>query len=339
MATRTNRQWRLKRHPEGMIGASDFEWTEEPVPELGDGQVLARNVYLSLDPTNRVWASGQDSYMPPVAIGDVMRGATVAVIEETNSDKLAVGDIVQGTLGWQELAVADADKLVAVPKGLPFPMEAYAAVLNHIGMTAYFGLLDIGAPKEGETVVVSAAAGAVGSLVGQIATINGCRAVGIAGSDEKCKWLTEELGFDGAINRRTEDIGKRVRALCPDGVDIYFDNVGGDMLDTMLTVMNLHGRIPLCGMISMYNERELPPGPRNLSAAISKRLRLEGFIVMDFIGRFMEFAMHAGPWLGTGKLKYRIDVVDGLENAADALSRLFTGDNIGKLAVKVSEVP
>lgn len=336
MIARTNRQWRLAKIPQGTIESSDFEWGEQPVPDIEDGQVLARNLYLSLDPANRVWISGRRSYVEPVEIGDVMRGGTVSVIEESKSDELAPGDIVQGQLGWQDYAVVDSRKLVAVPKGLPFPLEAYAAVLNHIGLTAYFGLLDIGKPKEGETVVVSAAAGAVGSLVGQIAKIKGCRAIGIAGSDDKCKWLTEDLGFDGAINRRTEDIGDRVTALCPDGVDIYFDNVGGDMLDVMLTRMNLHGRIPLCGMISLYNATELLPGPRNLSVAISRRLRLEGFVVIDYLDRFMEFAMHAGPWLGTGKLAYRLDVVDGLENAAAALPRLFSGDNIGKLAVKVS---
>lgn len=235
-----------------MFKDSDFEWAEAPVPELAEGRALVRNIYLSLDPTNRIWASEADGYMPAVKLGDVMRGSCLGVVEESKHRKFKPGDLVQGMLGWQKYAVTEGQGVVALPKGLPFPLESFMAVLNHIGATAYFGLLELGQPKQGETVVVSAAAGAVGSIVGQIAKIKGCRAVGIAGSDEKCSWLVEELGFDRAINRRTEDIGARLKELCPDGVDVYFDNVGGEILDTVLSRMNLHGRIPLCGLISGY---------------------------------------------------------------------------------------
>lgn len=339
MTSRTNHSWRLAARPHGMFKESDFTWSEDPVPELADGEALARTIYLSLDPTNRIWASEAEGYMPSVEIGEVMRGATLSVIEESKHPTLKTGDLVQGALGWQRYAVTDGRGVVAIPKGMPFPLDAFVSVLNHIGATAYFGLLEIGKATEGETVVVSAAAGAVGSLVGQIAKIKGCRAVGIAGTDEKCKWLTEDLGFDGAINRRTEDIDARLRELCPDGVDIYFDNVGGPILDIVLARMNNFGRVPLCGMISGYNATELPPGPENFRLVLVRRLRIEGFIILDYMDRFMEAAMQLGQWLGTGKLKYRADIVDGLEQAPTAINRLFTGENIGKLIVKVSDEP
>lgn len=339
MSERVNQLWKLASRPHGMVKEDDFEWAEEPVPALGDGQVLIRNVYLSMDPTNRIWASEAEGYMPPVELGTVMRGSGIGVIEESRNDRFAPGDLVQGILGWQRYAISDGEGMVPLPKGLPVPLDAFVAVLNHIGLTAYFGLLELGQPKAGETLVVSAAAGAVGSLVGQIGKLQGCRVIGIAGSDEKCAWLTGELGFDGAINRRAGDLGPRLKELCPGGIDIYFDNVGGPILDTVLTRMNLHGRIPLCGLISGYNAVEPPPGPTNFRNILLRRLRVEGFIVLDYLDRFMEAAMQLGQWMAAGKLTYRVDLVEGLENAPAALIRLFTGANIGKVAVQVSDPP
>ena len=339
MSARRNQLWKLVSRPHGMVKESDFEWAEEPVAALEDGQVLVRTIYLSLDPTNRIWASDTEGYMPPVALGAVMRGSGIGMVEESRNPSFHRGDLVQGLLGWQRYSTSDGGGLAPVPKGLPVPLEAFAAVLNHIGATAYFGLLELGQPKEGETLVVSAAAGAVGSLVGQIGKIRGCRVVGIAGTDEKCAWLTGELGFDGAINRRTADLGAELDRQCPGGIDIYFDNVGGPILDTVLTRMKLHGRIPLCGMISGYNAVELPPGPKHFANILLRRLRVEGFIIIDYADRFMEAAAHLATWLATGKLRYRLDLVDGLEQAPQALNRLFTGDNTGKLAVRVSEAP
>jgi NADPH-dependent curcumin reductase len=339
MSARTNQMWKLAARPHGMVKESDFEWAEEPVRDLEDGELLVRTVYLSIDPTNRMWASEAEGYMDPVELGEVMRGTAVGVVEESRNARFAVGDAVQGILGWQRYAISDGKGLVTLPKGLPVPFDAFVAVLNHIGATAYFGLLEIGQPKAGETIVVSAAAGAVGSLVGQIGKIKGCRVVGIAGSDDKCAWLTGELGFDGAINRRTEDLRGRLKELCPDGVDVYFDNVGGDILDTVLTRMNLHGRIALCGLISGYNAVEPPPGPKNFRNILVRRLRVEGFIILDYVDRFMEAAMQLGQWMGTGKLTYRVDLVPGLERAPEALIRLFTGANTGKVAVQVSDPP
>lgn len=322
-----------------MVKDSDFQWAEEPVADLEDGQVLVRTVYLSLDPTNRIWASETEGYMPPVELGSVMRGMGIGVVEESRNPGFVRGDLVQGLLGWQRYAVSDGRGLSPLPKGLPVPLETFVAVLNHIGATAYFGLLELGQPKEGETLVVSAAAGAVGSLVGQIGKIKGCRVVGIAGTDEKCDWLTRELGFDGAINRRTADVAAELRRLCPGGIDIYFDNVGGAILDIALGQMKLHGRIPLCGMISGYNAAEPPPGPRHFANILLRRLRVEGFIIIDYADRFMEAAAHLAQWLAAGTLRYRLDLVDGLEQAPRALNRLFTGENTGKLAIRVSEAP
>jgi NADPH-dependent curcumin reductase len=339
MSERVNELWKLVARPHGMVKESDFEWAKEPVPALADGQILIRTVYLSMDPTNRIWASEAEGYMPPVELGTVMRGTGIGVVEESRNASFTPGDLVQGILGWQRYAISDGAQMVPLPKGLPVPLDAFVAVLNHIGATAYFGLVELGQPRAGETLVVSAAAGAVGSLVGQIGKILGCRVIGIAGADEKCAWLTGELGFDGAINRRTEDLGARLKVLCPDGIDIYFDNVGGDILDTVLTRMNLHGRIPLCGLISGYNATEPPPGPKNFPNILLRRLRVEGFIVLDYVDRFMEAAMKLAQWMGTGKLTYRVDLVEGLEQAPAALQRLFTGANIGKVAVQVSDPP
>ena len=337
---RTNRQWVLKHRPEGDISEGDLDFVETPVPDLKDGQVLVRTIYLSLDPTNRIWMSDMDQYMPPVEIGEVMRGGTIGVVEESEHADFKPGDIVQGGLsGWQEYAIADGGALAKMPADIGIPLTAFMSVLGATGMTAYFGLLDVGQPKEGETVVVSAAAGAVGSIVGQIAKIKGARVVGIAGSDEKCRWITDELGFDAAINYKKEDVLDALRRHCPNGIDVYFENVGGEILDAVLTLVNLNARIPLCGLISTYNASEPVPGPYMFRNILMKRVRVEGFIITDFLPRFPEGIAQMGQWLAEGKIKYKVDVVDGLENAAGAVGKLFTGENKGKLLVQVSPDP
>jgi NADPH-dependent curcumin reductase CurA len=337
--TRMNQLWRLGGRPVGDIRDEDFSWHEEPVPALQDGQVLARTVYLSIDPTNRIWMSDMEQYMPPVQVGEVMRGITLSVIEESRHPGFAAGDLVSGLLGWQRYAVSDGSNLSKLVRPPGVPLDAFVAVLSSHGATAYFGLLDVGKPQPGETVLVSAAAGAVGSLVGQIAKIHGCQVVGIAGSAEKCRWITEELGFDAAIDYRHEDVGKALDLHCPEGIDVYFDNVGGEILDAALARMNLYGRIPTCGLISGYNATKPVPGPYNYGRLLMRRLRIEGFIILDYIPRFAEAMQALGAWLAEGKLRYRLDVVKGLENAPAALRRMFAGGNVGKEAVLVSEEP
>ena len=336
MANRVNHQWRLAARPEGLIKESDFTWTEEAVPELQDGQVLVRNLYLSLDPTMRGWAS-RDTYLPAVPIGAVMRGGTIGVVEESRNPNFKVGDHVSGFFGWQEYAVTDGKGMnsMTVLPNLGVPLTAHFGLFGHIGMTAYFGLLDIGQPKPGETLVVSAAAGAVGSLVGQIGKIKGCHVVGIAGADDKCKWIVDELGFDSAINYKTENVAAALKKHCPNGIDIDFENVGGEIMDAVLAQINLRARIVLCGLISGYNATEPVPGPYNFANILVQRARVEGFIVMDYASRAMECMTELGKWLMEGKLKYRIDEVEGLKAAPMALNRLFEGTNIGKLVVKI----
>jgi len=334
MTAKTNHQWRLVARPVGLLKESDFKWTEEPVPDISDGQILVRNLYISLDPTNRMWAMA-DTYLPAVPIGDVMRGGAIGIVEQSRNPKFKEGDHVQGLLGWQGYAVSDGKGLTVLPPMPGVPLTAFLGLFSHIGLTAYFGLLDIGKPQAGETLVVSAAAGAVGSLVGQIGKIKGCRVVGIAGSDEKCQWITQDLGFDAAINYKTEDVRESLKQHCPNGIDVDFENVGGKILDAILSLINLRARIVLCGLISGYNSTEPVPGPYNFSRILVQRARVEGFIVMDYYNRTMEAMTELGKWLMEGKIKYRIDEVEGLEQTPRALNRLFEGSNIGKLVVKI----
>ena len=330
-----NGQWRLAAHPEGLVKPSDFRWIEEPLREPQEGEALIRVLYLSLDPTHRIWASGRESYVPPVAIGEVMRGGALGVVEASRNPKLPVGARVRGLLGWQQYALSDGRGLSALPDDASIPLTAHLGLFGHIGMTAYFGLLDVGRPQPGETLVVSAAAGAVGSLVGQIGKIHGCRVVGIAGSADKCRWIIEELGFDAAIDHRREDVGTALGRLCPNGIDIDFENVGGDILGAILARINLRARIVLCGLIAQYNATGPVPGPTNFAQILMKRARVEGFIVSDFLPRAAEATAALARWLAEGKLKYRVDVVKGLRNAPAALNRLFDGSNTGKLIVEV----
>ena len=339
MATLTNRAWKLAARPQGVFKPDDFQWAEDPVPDLADGQVLVRVVYLSLDPTNRGWANATATYLPPIPLGGVMRGFGLGIVEASRHQALGPGDYVQGMLGWQAYSVVDGAAVTRFERQPGIPLDAYPAVFSFIGATAYFGLIDIGQPKEGDTIVVSGAAGAVGSLVGQIGKILGCRVVGLAGSDEKCQWLTGELGFDAAINYKRESVLRRLRQHCPNGIDVYFENVGGEILDAVLALINQHARIALCGLISQYNEAVPPPGPRFFGNVLIKRARIEGFIILDYAARFPEAFAALGNWMSQGRLRYRTDIVDGLEQAPIAINRLFDGANTGKLLVRVSADP
>lgn len=336
MSTRLNQQWLLTSRPVGELQPENFSWHEEELPPLEDGQVLVRAIYLSLDPTNRSWAGEKDTYLPALPLGSVMRGFVIGVVEESRHPKFTAGQYVEGLMGWQSYYISDGRDIRPLHKDPDLPLDAYMGYFGMISLTAYFGLLDIGQPKEGETVVVSAAAGAVGSLVGQIAKIKGCRVVGIAGSDEKCRWLTQELGFDGAINYKTESVSKALRQHCPQGIDVYFDNVGGKILDAVLGQINLRARIVICGLISMYNATEPVPGPYNLVNLIPKRAKMEGFVVLDYFPRAKEAMPELTQWLKEGKVQYRVHIVEGLKEAPTAVNLLFTGGNEGKLMVRIS---
>ena len=339
MTTTPNRQWRLAARPVGLIKESDFEFHEESVPGLEDGQLVVRNIYLSLDPANRGWVTDQPSYIPPVPLGEVMRGIAVGVVEDSRHPGFQPGDMVQGMLGWQSYLLSDGRGLQKLPKDTGLPLTASLGILSHIGMTAYFGLLEVGQPKPGETLVVSGAAGAVGSLVGQIGKLKGCLVVGITGSEEKCRWITRDLGFDHAIHYKEEPVVEKLQECCPEGVDVYFDNVGGKILDAVLGRINKHARLVICGLISQYNAEEPVPGPFNFANILVNSARVEGFIVLDFLDRAGEALKDLARWLTEGKLQYRVDIVEGLENAPRALNKLFDGSNRGKLIVRVSDEP
>jgi NADPH-dependent curcumin reductase CurA len=334
-----NHAWRLVSRPQGRVKESDFEWTEARVPELGEGQILVRVVYLSLDPAQRMWMEPVDSYMPMLPLGSVMRGGTVGVVAASRNAAYAVGDIVQGLGGWQECYAGDTTGWTRLARIPGVPLTAFLAAMGHIGFTAYFGVMDIGQPKPGETLVVSAAAGAVGSIAGQIGKIAGCRVVGIAGSEEKCNWITRDLGFDAAINYKKENVRDALKRECPKGIDIYYENVGGEILSAVLERANIGARVAVCGLISQYNATGPAPGPLNFGNILLKRVRVQGFIVRDYVPRFPEAAAKIVPWLAEGKLKFRVDVTEGLRSAPTALNKLFDGTNAGKLLVKLSDEP
>ena len=337
MPASTNRQVRLKSRPIGEPKPDNFQLAEAPMPSPGDGQVLSRTIYLSLDPYMRGRMNEARSYAPSVDLGQVMVGATVSEVVQSRYAGLAKGDLVLGYAGWQEYAVSPGPSLRKLDPHAA-PISTALGVLGMPGMTAYVGLLDIGRPKPGETVVVSAAAGAVGSAVGQIARIKGCQAVGIAGGPAKCGYVVNELGFDGAVDYRTGDLSTALKQACPNGIDVYFDNVGGDILKAVLPQINRGARIPLCGIISQYNATELPPGP-NLAPVLVNRALVQGFIISDHVDRTPEFLRDCGEWVRTGRLKYREDMVDGLERAPEAFIGLLRGKNLGKLIVRVSPNP
>lgn len=338
MSEAVNRQWRLEARPEGMVSEEHFRWVEGPVPEVSaDGQVLVRTLMLSCDPTQRGWMA-RDTYLPAVRIGEVMRSFGVGRVVASRHPDHAPGNLVQGLLGWQDYALLDADsetRLSPVPPEVPIPLAM--SVFGITGLTAYFGLLDVGRPKAGETVVVSGAAGATGSVAGQIARLKGCRTVGIAGGAEKCRWLVEEAGFDAAVDYRGEDVLARLGELCPAGIDVFFDNVGGGILDAALARLAFRGRVVICGAIADYNRSEPGPGPRNYLNLLLQRGRMEGFIILDYLDRAAEAVAELGPWVASGELKVLVDIQKGLENAPRTLRRLFTGSNRGKQLLEVAE--
>lgn len=330
-----NHQFRLAARPQGMVGAKHFHYVEEPIGELADGEVLVQVLYISLDPAMRGWMNEGRSYVPPVGIGEVMRAATVGRVLDSRSDRFAAGDHVSSWLGVQQYAVVGADAVLKVDTELA-PLPTHLGALGMPGMTAYFGLLDIGEPKEGETVVVSAAAGAVGSVVGQIAKLKGCRVVGIAGGEQKCRWI-EELGFDAAIDYKSESVPEGLKRHCPDGIHVYFDNVGGEILDAALARLARHARVVICGAVSQYNNIDSMRGPSNYMSLLVNRARMEGFVVIDYMGRYPEAMREMGGWIAEGRLQAREDVVEGFERFPEALRKLFEGENVGKLVLKVAD--
>ncbi len=333
----TNRQILLKRRPVGRPVADDFETVAARLPTVPAGSVLRRTIYLSLDPYMRGRMSDGPSYATPVPLGGIMAGGTVSQVIESGNAAFQAGDFVVGYDGWQEYGASDGKELRKLDPA-DAPISTAVGVLGMPGMTAYVGLLDIGQPRPGETVVVSAASGAVGSVVGQIARLKGCRAVGVAGAREKCDYVVRELGFDACVSHHEPDLVMALRAQCPAGIDVYFENVGGKVLAAVLGSLNKDARIPLCGLISGYNATEPVPGP-NLRPLLVNRVMLKGFIVSDHDDRFAAFHRDCSTWLREGRIKYREDIVDGLEQAPSAVLRLYDGANFGKLLVRVSKDP
>jgi NADPH-dependent curcumin reductase CurA len=330
----TNHQIRLAARPQGLPERSDWDFTEEPARDPGEGEVLVRVLYLSLDPAMRGWMNDARSYVPPVGIGEVMRALGIGKVVASGDPRFAEGDHVTGTLGIQEYATVPGDGLVKFDPKLPLPV--YLNAIGMPGLTAYFGLLEIGRPQPGETVLVSAAAGAVGATVGQIAKIKGCRAVGIAGGPEKCRLLVEEFGFDAAIDYKSDDVPRAIKEHCPDRVDVYFDNVGGDILEAALSRLARGARIPLCGAISQYNSAGRMKGPANYMSLLVNRASMTGFLVFDYADRYAEAARELAGWMAEGKLKSREQVVEGLETFPETLLMLFRGENNGKLVLQVA---
>ncbi len=328
---------RLASRPTGEPEAANFELAETAPPTAGAGEVLVRNVYMSVDPYMRGRMRDIQSYTPPFQIGSALDGGAVGVVEDSNADGVEPGDLVSSRYGWRSHFAAPASELLKLDTH-GAPLSAFLGVLGMPGMTAYVGLLDLGEPKEGETVFVSAAAGAVGSLVGQIARIKGCRAVGSAGTATKVDHLVSDLGYDAAFDYH-DDLHRILGETCPDGIDVYFENVGGPMLEAVLLHMNPFGRIPVCGMISQYNDETPRPGPRTLISVIPKRLKMQGFIVSDHMDRRDDFVRDVSRWLKEGRVRYRETIVAGLENAPQAFIGLFSGENTGKMVVQISDDP
>ncbi len=331
-----NRRLVLAERPSGMVGPDTVRLEEEPVPTLGPGEALVKVRYLSIDPTIRTWMDDVAGYLPPIALGEVVRGSGIGEVVASESARYRVGDLVFGMTGWQDYVLAGEGPgaMQALPAGID-PVTALN-VFGVTGMTAYFGLLDVGRIVEGDTVVVSGAAGATGSTVGQIARIKGAgTVVGIAGTAEKCAWLVDELGFDVAVNYREEGLRGRLRQACPKGIDLFWDNVGGEILDTALGLLALRGRVVLCGAISAYNDRGAAPGLANTSNLIVKRGRMEGFIILDYADRFPEAQLAMAGWVAEGRVKHVEHLVVGLAQAPDALNLLFTGGNTGKVIVEI----
>ena len=333
----TNHRIVLVRRPEGPVTPDCFAQDDVPMPELDDGQALVRTLYLSIDPTMRGWMTEAGNYLPGVALGDPVRCFGVGRVVESRAASLPEGSLAYGFTDWQEYAVMGEGDPIA-PLSLPAtisPSDALS-VYGITGLTAYFGLTDIGVPQPGETVVISGAAGGVGSIAVQVAKIMGARVVGIAGTEEKCRWVVDDLGADACVNYRTDRVGKRLAKTCPDGVDVYFDNVGGETLETVLDQLAFKARVILCGAISTYNATEPVPGPRNLNVLVARHARMEGFLLTHYLDRLFDGILQMGEWVEQGRIVNRVDVVDGLANAPAAFDRLFTGANIGKQLVRVA---
>ncbi len=335
---RVNRQVLLKRRPKGVPMLDDFEFDEAEVGSPDEGGVLLKNLYLSLDPAIRGWMSERKSYLPPIALGSPVRSGTLSQVVESRAEGWSPGDLVQALAAWEEYSVVGAKSIfgrITPIDGIALP--SMLSVLGGNGLTAYFGLLEIGKPAPGETVLVTAAAGGVGSIVGQLAKIHGCRAVGMTGSDDKCRYLTDELGYDGAINYKRGDLRAAIKAECPEGIDVFFDSVGGDVLEAGLTRINHGARIVVCGAISQINEDMPATGPRNYLQLMVKRARMEGFVTLDYAPHYDEVRRRIAAWIEEGKIRYRDDIVDGLENAPRHLLRLFSGGHRGKLMIKLAD--
>ena len=334
-----NRQWLLAERPSGMVGPHNFEYAETPIPEPKNNEVLVKNLFLSFDPAQRNWMVDRPSYLPPVAIGEVMRSGTVAQIVQSNHPEFAEGELVQTMGGWQDYAVVTPGEGVTgvtkIPEGVT--PEMMLSVIGLTGITAYFGLLELGQPQAGDTVLVSGAAGATGSVASQIAKIKGCRVVGIAGGPEKCRWLTEVAGLDAVIDYKQGDLDGRIAAACPDKWNVFFDNVGGETLEAALNHLDLYSRVVLCGGISGYNAEEPLPGPSNLMNLVTNRSRMEGFIILDYMPRAMEAIQDLLGWVMSGDLQFQVDVQEGFENIPNTLRRLYTGENHGKQLLKLAD--
>ena len=331
----TNRGVVLRRRPEGLLTPDDVELVDLPVPEPGDdAEFVVRTEWLGIDATVRSWLDQGEGYLPAVEVGEVVRCSGIGTVVASRNPKFPEGSLAYGLPGWQELALLQDDGL-ATPLPADAEPPALLAVYGATGLTAYVGMVDVAQVKEGETVVVSAAAGATGSLAAQIAKLHGCRVVGIAGTDEKCRWLVDDLGLDGAVNHRTDDVARRLKELCPQRVDVYFDNVGGPLLDAVLARIAQGARIVLCGAIAGYNDAHRPPGPANYVNLIQRRARMEGFLSLDHWGRFPEVAATLAGWVADGRLQWRVHEFAGLESGVEALNALFQGDNIGKTVIRL----
>lgn len=363
MPVEVNRQWRIASRPRETLAEADFSCHEGPRPTVGDGQFLVRTLYVSVDPGLRGWLANAPAclsqaidlyldaifvmrgqmtippeYSPPLPVGAVMRGPGLGQVVESRHHGFAAGDVVSGLLGWQDYCTSDGSGRVPVFRFKPaHPLPRYLGALGNNGLTAYFGMLEVAQPRAGETVLVSGAAGATGSTAAQIAKIRQCRVIGIAGGPEKCRWLTESLGLDGAIDYKSEDLAQRLQALCPDGVNVYFDNVGGRTLEVVLDHMATWGRIVLCGMISGYDGGRPAAGPANLARLVTRRVRMEGFLAPDYAPRFKEARRQLSAWLATGALRSCEDVREGFENIPRAFLDLFRGANRGKVMVKLAD--
>lgn len=332
-----NKQIIFKKRPVGVPDADTWQLETNPVPELAEGEILVEHHYISLDPAMRGWMNDTKSYIPPVAIDDVMRAGSIGkVIKNNGNPKFEVGDVVTSWGGVQQYAITNGDGWYKVDTRLA-PMPKYIGVLGMPGMTAYFGILEVGKIKEGDIVLISGAAGAVGSVVGQIAKIKGCTVIGIAGGQEKCDYIKNELGFDDAIDYKSENIYSALKQKCPKGVDVYFDNVGGKILDAALSKLRMHARVVICGAISQYNQKSKIDGPSNYLSLLVTRSTMQGMVVMDYSKKFGEAAKQMGQWMLEGKLKSKEDIYEGIENFHETYNRLFSGDKKGKLVLKVIE--